>query len=142
MIVCQMCQVGLLLMIVCQVCQVGLLLLLTLLPTSPSHLSSRRSRAQRGGRELAGYEGGGGGQCEGGDGHEAGAGVDFSGCSEDPETGFCCVEKEECVESLEKETVLECTHKNVEQCHYTYVTQFTPSQEEVCEENFEKQCSM
>ena len=34
--------------------------------------------------------------------------------------------------SLEKEPILECTHKNVEQCHYTYVTQFTPSQEEVC----------
>ena len=44
--------------------------------------------------------------------------------------------------SLEKEPILECTHKNVEQCHYTYVTQFIPSQEEVCEENFEKQCSM
>jgi len=46
------------------------------------------------------------------------------------------------VTSLEKEPILECTHKNVEQCHYTYVTQFTPSQEEVCEENFEKQCSI
>merc|ERR1712111_152118 len=69
-------------------------------------------------------------------------GIDFSGCQEDPETGLCCVEKEETVASLEKEPILECTHKNVEQCHYTYVTQFTPSQEEVCEENFEKQCSI
>merc|ERR1711934_855908 len=71
-----------------------------------------------------------------------GAGVDFSGCVDDEETGLCCVEKEETVTSLEKEPILECTHKNVEQCHYTYVTQFTPSQEEVCEENFEKQCSI
>merc|ERR1711868_109101 len=69
-------------------------------------------------------------------------GIDFSGCQEDPETGLCCVEKEETVTSLEKEPILECTHKNVEQCHYTYVTQFTPSQEEACEENFEKQCSI
>merc|ERR1712066_1013820 len=69
-------------------------------------------------------------------------GIDFSGCQEDPDTGLCCVEKEETVTSLEKEPILECTHKNVEQCHYTYVTQFTPSQEEVCEENFEKQCSI
>merc|ERR1712156_921316 len=69
-------------------------------------------------------------------------GIDFSGCVEDGETGLCCVEKEETVTSLEKEPILECTHKNVEQCHYTYVTQFTPSQEEVCEENFEKQCSI
>ena len=58
-------------------------------------------------------------------------GIDFSGCEEDPDTGLCCVEKEETVTSLEKEPILECTHKNVEQCHYTYVTQFTPSQEEV-----------
>merc|ERR1711971_759721 len=55
-------------------------------------------------------------------------GIDFSGCEEDPETGLCCVEKEETVTSLEKEPILECTHKNVEQCHYTYITQFTPSQ--------------
>ena len=37
---------------------------------------------------------------------------------------------------------MECTHKNVEKCHYTYVTQFTPAQEEVCEENFEKTCQI
>merc|ERR1711887_111388 len=69
-------------------------------------------------------------------------GIDFSGCVTDPDTGLCCVDKEETVTSLEKEPILECTHKNVEQCHYTYVTQFTPSQEEVCEENFEKLCSI
>ena len=34
------------------------------------------------------------------------------------------------------------THKNVEKCHYTYVTQFSPAQEEVCEENFEKTCQI
>merc|ERR1712055_114459 len=61
-------------------------------------------------------------------------GVDFSGCVTDPDTGLCCVDKEETVTSLEKEPILECTHKNTEQCHYTYVTQFKPSQEEVCEE--------
>merc|ERR1712126_799030 len=69
-------------------------------------------------------------------------GIDFSGCTTDPDTGLCCVDKEEKVTSLEKEPILECTHKDVEQCHYTYVTQFKPSQEEVCEENFEKQCSI
>merc|ERR1712123_143828 len=60
-------------------------------------------------------------------------GIDFSGCVTDPDTGLCCVDKE---------PILECTHKNTEQCHYTYVTQFKPSQEEVCEENFEKSCSI
>jgi len=69
-------------------------------------------------------------------------GIDFSGCEQDPETGLCCVEKEETVTSLEKEPVLECTHKNVEQCHYSYVTTFSPTQEEVCEENFEKTCQI
>merc|ERR1711892_1435985 len=69
-------------------------------------------------------------------------GIDFSGCVTDPDTGLCCVDKEETVTSLEKEPILECTHKNTEQCHYTYVTQFKPSQEEVCEENFEKSCSI
>merc|ERR1712088_466934 len=51
-------------------------------------------------------------------------GVDFSGCQTDPETGLCCVEREEEVTSIEKEPILECTHKNTEQCHYTYVTTF------------------
>ena len=69
-------------------------------------------------------------------------GVDFSGCQTDPETGFCCVEKEETVTTLQKDPILECTHKNVEKCHYTYVTQFEAAQEEVCEENFEKSCQI
>jgi len=69
-------------------------------------------------------------------------GIDFSGCQNDPETGLCCVEKEETVQTIEKDPILECTHKNVEKCHYTYVTQFTPAQEEVCEENFEKSCQI
>ena len=70
------------------------------------------------------------------------AGVDFAGCVTEPETGLCCVEKEEMVDSLEKEPILECTHKDTEQCHYTYVTKFSSVPEEVCEENFEKKCSI
>jgi len=73
---------------------------------------------------------------------EVQGGFDFSGCVEDPETGLCCVEKEEEITTLKKEPILECTHKNVEQCHYTYVTKFKPAQEQVCEENFEKTCSI
>ena len=52
------------------------------------------------------------------------------------------MEKVEEITTLKKEPILECTHKNVEQCHYTYVTKFKPSQEQVCEENFEKTCSI
>jgi len=69
-------------------------------------------------------------------------GIDFTGCSTNPETGLCCIEKTESVSSLKKEPILECTHKNTEQCHYTYVTQFKPSVEEICEETFEKQCQI
>ena len=53
-----------------------------------------------------------------------------------------CVLKEEEVQTLEKEPVLECTHKNVEKCHYTYVTEFEANQEELCNENFEKKCQI
>merc|ERR1740131_106215 len=69
-------------------------------------------------------------------------GVDFSGCITDPDTGLCCVDKLSEVTTIEKDPILECNHKNTEQCHYTYVTQFAPSQEEVCEENFEKSCQI
>ena len=44
--------------------------------------------------------------------------------------------------STERQKVLECAHKSVEKCHYTYVAQFKPSQEEVCDENFEKSCQI
>ena len=37
---------------------------------------------------------------------------------------------------------MECTHKDVEKCHYTYVTQFSATQEEVCQETFEKTCQI
>ena len=68
--------------------------------------------------------------------------IDFSNAEFDVDTGKFCVIKESSVQSIEKEPILECTHKNVEKCHYTYVTQFRPSQEEVCEENFEKKCQI
>ena len=76
------------------------------------------------------------------DGGAIQGGIDFSGCQQDPDTGLCCVEKEETVQTLQKDPILECTHKNTEQCHYTYVTKFQPSQEEVCEETFEKSCQI
>lgn len=68
-------------------------------------------------------------------------GIDFSQATRTPD-GRLCVIKESFVESVTKDPILECTHKNVEKCHYTYVTQFKPAQEEVCEENFEKKCQI
>ena len=68
-------------------------------------------------------------------------GIDFSQAQRQPD-GRLCVIKESSVETLAKDPILECTHKNVQKCHYTYVTQFTSAQEEVCEENFEKLCQI
>jgi len=96
------------------------------LASADFHSHLRPSQLARQGRQEAAVQGG----------------VDFSGCEEDPETGLCCVDKEETVQTIEKEPILECTHKNTEQCHYTYVTQFKPTQQEVCEETFEKSCAI
>ena len=63
---------------------------------------------------------------------QAGApgGIDFSqGVRKDD--GRICVMKETEVDTIVKEPVLECTHKNVEKCHYTYITKFIPAKEEV-----------
>lgn len=46
------------------------------------------------------------------------------------------------MDTLSKDPILECKHKNIEKCHYTYVTYFKPAQEESCEENFEKICQI
>ena len=68
-------------------------------------------------------------------------GVDFSEAVL-TEDGRLCVIKDSTVTTLSKDPILECKHKNVEKCHYTYVTVFNPQQEEQCEENFEKSCQI
>jgi len=87
--------------------------------------------------DLAGHE-----HREGRQSDKVQGGVDFTGCTTDPDTGFCCIDKDEEIISLQKDPILECTHKNIEKCHYTYITQFSTAQEEVCEENFEKSCQV
>jgi len=72
---------------------------------------------------------------------EVQGGIDFSQGERQPD-GRLCVIKTTDVDQVVKDPILECTHKNVEKCHYTYVTQFKPSQEEICEENFEKKCQI
>jgi len=96
--------------------------------------------SNRGGRRLSGRQRGRGGRQLDLPEPVTG-GVDFSGC-EMQDDGMCCVMREEEITTLTKDPVLECNHKSVEKCHYTYVTEFTPAQEEVCEENFEKKCQI
>ena len=68
-------------------------------------------------------------------------GVDFSEAVL-TDDGRLCVIKDSTVTTLSKDPILECKHKNVEKCHYTYVTFFKPAQEEKCVENFEKICNI
>jgi len=68
-------------------------------------------------------------------------GVDFSQATRTAD-GRLCVIKEESVETLSKDPILQCTHRQQEKCHYTYITFFKAAQEEVCEENFEKKCQI
>ena len=46
------------------------------------------------------------------------------------------------VETFTKEPIMKCSHKMQQKCHKTHVTYFTPSQEKVCEEYFEKKCKI
>ena len=35
---------------------------------------------------------------------------------------------------------MECRHRNIEECHTSYITKFTPQQEEQCVDRYEKSC--
>ena len=111
------------------------------------HRHGRRGRGRQGrnfrGRNFRGRQGR---QFEenalsSGGGAAGGSAIDFSSCETQPD-GMCCVIKMSSVKSIKKDPILECTHKEIEKCHYTYVTEFIPSQEEVCDENFEKKCQI
>ena len=54
--------------------------------------------------------------------------------------GERCIDKVVIVEETRYDDVIECKHSYTEKCHTTYVTDFKPQQEEVCEENFVKNC--
>lgn len=54
--------------------------------------------------------------------------------------GERCVDKVVMVEETEYDDHIECHHSYSQRCHTTYTTDFTPQQEEECEENFKKSC--
>ena len=54
--------------------------------------------------------------------------------------GERCIDKVVMVEETEYDDHVECHHSYSEKCHTTYTTDFEPQQEEVCEENFRKDC--
>merc|ERR1711935_376513 len=67
--------------------------------------------------------------------------IDFSSAVAQPD-GSLCITKTKYVEKMEKTPVKECWHQNVSACHETYVTEFRPNQEQVCEEHFWKACKI
>ena len=56
--------------------------------------------------------------------------IDFSTAVADGETGLKCVIETAKIDTVEKESLLSCTHSLVNACHYTYVTRYRPSREE------------
>merc|ERR1711935_355950 len=69
-------------------------------------------------------------------------GVDFSGCVDDEETGLCCVEKEETITTIQKDPILECTHKNFEKtCQITFKQQAIEESVRKCYKPLEKECN-
>ena len=68
--------------------------------------------------------------------------VDFSNATVTDDGSRECVNTTGMMEIYEKTPVYECVHKTEEQCHYTYVTQFEPTRQEECEENYEKSCQV
>ena len=60
----------------------------------------------------------------------------------DEEIGKRYILREDEVERMEKTPILECTHKSFKQCLFTYITQYIPTQEEICENSFHKTCQI
>ncbi len=68
--------------------------------------------------------------------------VDFSNATLSEDGTKECVNTTGIMETYEKLPVYDCIHRNEEQCSYSYVTQFAPAREKVCEENYEKSCKV
>jgi len=66
-------------------------------------------------------------------------GIDFSKATLSDD-GDLCVTREDTIETIVNDPVLECSHEEEEKCHLTYITYYTPGQQEICEETFEKSC--
>ena len=49
----------------------------------------------------------------------------------DPEVSGNCRTKIQEIETLEKRPIVTCVHKNITQCHYSYITKYTPTPQQV-----------
>ena len=53
-----------------------------------------------------------------------------------------CINTEASVQSLDRESLLSCTHSSINICHFTYVTKFKSSLQKVCDEIYTKNCNI
>merc|ERR1739847_227951 len=115
-----------------------LAILLAIFSLAAGDLLRHSARRGRGGRRLRNRAG----RQDDGDVPEVQGGVDFSGCVEDPDSGLCCVEKEETVKTLQKDPILECTHKNFEKtCQITFKQQAINETVQKCYKPLERVCN-
>merc|ERR1712032_331819 len=56
--------------------------------------------------------------------------------------GLTCIKKLMTIEYTDYTEAMTCVHKTKERCHDTFVTKFHPHQEQVCDEKFEKTCTI
>ena len=68
--------------------------------------------------------------------------VDFTNATLTEDGSRECVNTTGIMETYDRIPIYECVDKNEEQCHHTYVTEFEPTREEVCEENYQKSCKV
>ena len=68
--------------------------------------------------------------------------VNFTNATLNSDGSKECVNTTGIIEMYDKKPIHECLHKDVDQCHHTYVTEFEPIQEEVCDENYQKSCQV
>ena len=68
--------------------------------------------------------------------------LNFTGGVTVDKNGLTCVQKMMTIEYTDYTEAMTCVHKTKERCHETFVTQFQPHQEQVCDEKFEKTCSI
>ena len=62
--------------------------------------------------------------------------------TEQGKDGLTCIKKMMTIEYTDYTEAMTCVHKTKERCHDTFVTQFEPHQEQVCDEKFEKTCTI
>lgn len=74
-------------------------------------------------------------------GNQGGGGEDISlDIGSIAAAGERCIDKVVMIQTTEYDDVITCKHSYSEKCHTTYLTDYTPQQEEKCEENFKKNC--